>query len=176
MNKKGMNLALTFSGYTFFIILIILIILFFAMTILIVQFQKTFFFFGEKNEIAVSKHISCERELYDVLQSFLSSDVVINGERKKISEAIGNSNLNVDMFNDISENFFRTAFPGGILEEKLPAWKVKITDSEGRYLMEGNNLFENGGMDCYDQIVSEIILENKKIVACLFKSYCEEIK
>lgn len=176
MNRRGMNLGLTLSWYSVLIGVVIFIVLFFTITGWIIQSQKTFFIFGGENEIEVSKHISCEKELNEVLFSFLNLEVVIDEKEKSVSEAIEDSTLSVDLFDRISEDFFGNAFPGGILEEELPGWKVRILDFDGRYIMKDGEIFENGGMDCYEHIVSEIIIGDKKINACMFKPYCEELR
>jgi len=176
--KKGISIGLSFSYFVGFIFLIFLIFLLFAGTFN-AKIRDSIPIFGEgKNKINEVKQISCENELANVLIKLANSPVIIDGKEMKISEAIENSSISNDLFKLNSDEIFSDAFPKERWKGVHPWW-VRVQNSEDKNEMPRfSDKFSAGAYNCNvnKDIVLDINLGNKKIVGCLFKTYCEKIK
>jgi hypothetical protein len=169
ISKKGMSLSLTFSWFFAFLILLLFSLIFFAGTSYLQKKNSLFAFVGtDKIKIELANSAVCEKELTDALIKMLNSEIVIGEERVKVKTAIENSTLSKKSFQLTAEEIFENAFPK--IEKGLIPWGVWIDDLEGM-----SEELETKGINCYDKrdMLSEIVIGDKKISACLIKSYCE---
>ncbi len=179
MNNKIGSINEAFFLVSTFILLIILTVVFFlgiSWIKTVDYFSFDNFFSDDKNEISISEGIFCENEIQDVLFKILNTEVIIDGTTKKVKEAIEDSTLTDDLFEQVSQEYFLDAFPKNSWKETITYWGVKILDSDGKTLEQGWNYLEAGGSACFDDVFTGIYIGDKKIVGCITKTYCEEMK
>ncbi len=176
-NKCG-GIPESFSWFVGFLIIIFFCILFLAG----VSYSKAksipLSFGVGGNNVEGFGEGGCEKALSEALIKFVNYPVALENDYKTIKEFISEDNLSDNLFKDSSDEVFSSSFPKSSWKGGEPPWWIKVYGSDGK------EIFSNGGRICEskeegiyeprEDIVYEVLIKDKKVVACLLRTYCSD--
>lgn len=176
MKKKGV-LGKFFTWVVAFLVIVLILAVFSGINFGIAG--KKFLFGGAGKEIKTIKEDSCKRELGGVLIRLAQTKVEFEEEKTDLIKLVSEKNLEdsgaLDVYKKASEEIFAESFPIG---KGAHPWWVRIYGIDEKMKKLDRRDSHVGGHNCDpdEDIVSEIVFKDNKIVACVFKTYCEDIK